>query len=423
MYTIFRPVCIGVCARTKKPDSRKIRVKLLDLLPNLDGAVEDVPFVIKKTINVNGVDKEVELEVGDSLEATYLNRNSHSLLAPDITYGERVILWREGDSNTYYWEVMDIDQHLRSTEHVIIAFSNTNTSDKKDKTLNLTNCYFFEFSTRDKKMRLCTNKNDGEPFAYDLILNTKAGQLSVVDSAVQVAVSDKKLLAEGLAGDRPRSMKAGSRLPPVGGEPPPLNGNRIILDSAKTRLELYNVAHSTYILDGADIHEACLGNRYVTVGVDDITTIHGSSVRKVLKTDTNTVTGKQKIIYENDVEIEYRGKVKATYELACTYHYKDTVNYTFDKAVNGAYKDIKTDVHTGLYTVDGDLKVTKSITTPKGIIDDLTTKTGSIDTLTSKTGKIDSITAKTGKIDMVTAKVVKAKVVNAPAVASPSNKL
>lgn len=239
----LHPVFYGIAVQDIEYGSDILHVKVLDLLPNVHGEVTNEITVNRVTIKTPRGTVTKEARFTDFISATWLNRNCNRVTAPNVMYGERVLVWRDGDSENYYWESLAKDSHLRTTEHVIFAFSNTNAADRKDKKLNFANCYIMEFDTVNKKIGVYTNKNDGEPFAYSILLDTKLGTWKLNDDV----------------------------------------GNYMFLDSANTVIEFMNKDMTQYRMDKKDILEKCDGNRTVIVGGDNLVQIGGSDTLEVVR--------------------------------------------------------------------------------------------------------------------------------------------
>lgn len=250
---VITPVATGVCLHDRAEDesSDVIRVKLLELLPNLSGAVTDTKDVlsVKVTTPTGVVTREVR--VGDWVPATWLNLNDRLLTAPYVVEGMRVLVYRVGDSQDYYWETMDIDANLKTLERVVIAISNTNPSDRSNKVLSKDNCYFIIADTFDKKIAIHTNKNDGEPFAYDFVLDTLNGFFKGNDDV----------------------------------------GNHMLMDSKNTVIEFINKELTQYRMDKKDILEVCKGNHTRKVGGNLIEEVTGQVTRKVGKDYSEDIGG------------------------------------------------------------------------------------------------------------------------------------
>lgn len=104
--------------------------------------------------------------------ATWMPFGSNRLTPPNIRRGEKVMIWRVGDSDKYYWSEYEYNPKLRKLETVIYLFSNTRNEDE-DATPE--NSWFIEVSTHRKIFHLHTSKNDGEPFSFDIQIDAKEG--------------------------------------------------------------------------------------------------------------------------------------------------------------------------------------------------------------------------------------------------------
>lgn len=337
MIGVLRPICYGIITKNKDLSSRVVTVKVLDLLPNLVGTIDNEVSTL--SVNVTTADGEVthNLSVSDIVPATWLNRNTNRITAPDVQYGERVLLWQDGDSRNYYWETLDIDNHLRQLETVIFAFSNTNANDRTSKTLNLKNCYYMEFNTNEKRIRLRTNKNDSEPFAYDLLLDTKLGNFRIVDDAVKVDLEGDEELAVREDSYPPRETVPSK-------DDGVLRGNKILLDSANTLIELLNVNHTTYRLEKKNIHEECLGNRFVTVGGNNTIHVKGDESYHVEGSRDTTIDVNDSLTIKGTYTFNVTGVANYTYGSDHNSTTSGTMNVDVSKATFSSFVDIGTKV-------------------------------------------------------------------------------
>lgn len=113
----------------------------------------------------------IETVTDTSIEAEWLPRNTNRITAPDVRRGDPVLIWKLGNQQ-YFWEDQSIGD-VKRLETVIWAFS-SNPDEPIDRT-TLKNAYFFSMSTHEKHMRLVTTKHNGEPYAYNIELNTDEG--------------------------------------------------------------------------------------------------------------------------------------------------------------------------------------------------------------------------------------------------------
>lgn len=128
------------------------------------------------------------MRVSNSIKAKWLNRNAWLLTPGLVRRGEEVIIWRVGDSDQYYWELMGTTNSLRRRDVMLFVISNT--IDETVEKLTHENSYFLEFNTVDKHVTLNTPMNDGEACGYTIQLNTKDGMFSISDSLKNAIVLD-----------------------------------------------------------------------------------------------------------------------------------------------------------------------------------------------------------------------------------------
>ncbi len=114
---------------------------------------------------------------------------SNRMTAPDVIKNETVMIFRYADTDEYHWTTIFREPGIRRQETVTYMFGNI-----KDplKAFDKESSYWFEVSTHDKYVHLHTAKNDGEPFAYDIILDTKNGTVELTDDIQNFIKLDSK---------------------------------------------------------------------------------------------------------------------------------------------------------------------------------------------------------------------------------------
>lgn len=105
---------------------------------------------------------------------------SNRLSAPDVYANETIMIYKFANVDEYYWCDVMREPELRRLEDVMYAYSNiksgTNAFDRNTS-------YWIRYNTRDKYIHLHTSNNDGEPFTYDLKIDTGTGIVSIKDNA------------------------------------------------------------------------------------------------------------------------------------------------------------------------------------------------------------------------------------------------
>lgn len=171
----------GIVAKNKELSSDLIEVVPSEDQTFLDGELTDN---IEK-IEAEGEDHNDEkfkttVETTNSIKAKWLSfTDTNRMTSPDVRRGEEVVIWRFGDTDQYWWCTLQQDKKLRRLETVIYGFSNVREENVEMKHDNM---YWFEISTHRKNVRFHTSKNDDEPFAWDIQLNTKDGTFTIEDN-------------------------------------------------------------------------------------------------------------------------------------------------------------------------------------------------------------------------------------------------
>lgn len=199
------PYSIGVVAQNKVLSSNEIEVTPIEELPFVDGELTAEPVTETTTAtNADGSTYSSTAVTSVALKAKWLPiSNTNRMTSPDVRRGEYVMIYRYGETDQYYWCALKDDMSLRKLETVVYAWSGT--TDEAVPT-DSSNMYFFEVSTHRKVVHFHTSKSNGEPYMYDLQIDTDTGKFTFTDDI----------------------------------------GNYIFLDSAENRIMLKNVDGSTY---------------------------------------------------------------------------------------------------------------------------------------------------------------------------------
>jgi hypothetical protein len=171
---------IGIVAANKKLDSHLIEAVPTEHVNFVDGELTDN----KEEITVSSEDHsgsswESTLTTTPSITARWFPFGSVTRkTAPDVRRGEKVILFKFADADEYYWVEWEQSKKLRRLETINWALSNNSKEDIDD---DPTKTYWVEWSTHRKLLHVHTSKNDGEPFAWDIQLDAKEGNLVIKD--------------------------------------------------------------------------------------------------------------------------------------------------------------------------------------------------------------------------------------------------
>lgn len=187
----FHFYSMGIVAANKKLDSHFIEVIPVENSPYLDGELKD-HFTEYKAEGKDYSEGEwkSKADVTLSVRAKWLPIcNGNRRTSPDVRRGEMVMIYRFGDVDEFYWVDFLQDKHIRRLETVLYSFSNNREENKED---DADSTYYFEVSTHKKYVHLHTSKNDGEPFSYDVQINTKEGRIVITDNEDNYFVLNSK---------------------------------------------------------------------------------------------------------------------------------------------------------------------------------------------------------------------------------------
>lgn len=171
---------LGIAMEDKLRGSDQIKVYPVEEFPQINGKVSDFkPSYNVSTTNIKGATKSSDLKGDAVLVATWLPfGNSNRITAPDIIKNETVAIYRYADTNEYYWDSLFREPSIRRLETCCTMFGNLPNGVKE---YNKESSYWFEVSTHDQHIKVHTSKSNQEPFVYDIILNTRDGNLTIKD--------------------------------------------------------------------------------------------------------------------------------------------------------------------------------------------------------------------------------------------------
>lgn len=171
---------LGIVAQNKPLSSKVIEVTPIEHASFLHGELTDAAATYSaKGTDASGASYNADILTTSTIKATWLSLGgSNRITAPDVRRGEMVAIYRFGDTDEFWWCTLKEDLSLRRLETVIYAFSATQVEGAK---LDDTNTYFLEISTHTKSITLHTSKGNGEPYAYDIQINTGNGFIQIQD--------------------------------------------------------------------------------------------------------------------------------------------------------------------------------------------------------------------------------------------------
>lgn len=175
----FELYCIGTVMTDLINGNTPIEVMPHELISNIDGDI-GAKEEIQSTVNTSdGKVHNVNMSKGNVLTAIWINNNSNRVTPPNVRKGEKVEVYKFGDSDKYYWKTMGSELDLRKLEHVKYVF--VNVPDGGETQIEDSNSYSFTVSTLNKFIKIHTADNNGELTTYDLEIDTKEGKVSLRD--------------------------------------------------------------------------------------------------------------------------------------------------------------------------------------------------------------------------------------------------
>ncbi len=171
---------LAIVVKDKVEGSDLIRANPTEQLPFSNGKLKDQKIKnTSKLPDAKGTVKSASVEGKMEVEATWLPlSDSNRISAPDVVEGETVLLLKYSDDDRLYWVTIFRELELRRLEKVLYLFGGTK---KKGVKLDRTNSYWLEVDTISGKSQFHTSKANGEPFAYDMIFDSKNGKVSIGD--------------------------------------------------------------------------------------------------------------------------------------------------------------------------------------------------------------------------------------------------
>lgn len=171
---------LGIVIITKPRGTDYIEVSPIEDLPLVDGLIEDLKYKYDVTLpDAKGKAVSSKVEGNNILKAKWIPfGHSNRMSAPDVVKNETVVIFRFADTDEYYWTTIFREPSIRRLETVLYAYG--------DLPIGLTpfdkdSSYWAEVSTHDKYIQVHTSKSDGEPYEYDIIIETAKGSVTVKD--------------------------------------------------------------------------------------------------------------------------------------------------------------------------------------------------------------------------------------------------
>lgn len=194
MPSILHIFSIGIAAENLPLNSKALNVTPLEKTSMTNG--ELTANATQQTVKVTdsvGASDEAKTTTSTVLETSWMPFGSNRFTPPNIRRGEKVLIWKQGDADIYYWSEYEYNADLRKLETVVYLFSNTRDENAK---ADSTNSVFLEVSTHNKLIHLRYNNSDGEPHAWDIQLNAKESIFIIkddIDNLISIESQEKRI--------------------------------------------------------------------------------------------------------------------------------------------------------------------------------------------------------------------------------------
>ena len=185
------PYSKGTCATNMDLNSDIITVHPESILPMVDGEIVDhMEEYQVEVIDANGKRNIVKTNTSITIKAKWLCRDPNRMTPPNIRRGAKVMLYRNANTDMYYWEPWTNTDNYQKLETVIQGYSNTQNENEKPTTENT---WTQGVSTHEKTVNFIhTTKSDGEKWAYDVNLDAKEGLYNIMDDVGNLIKLDSK---------------------------------------------------------------------------------------------------------------------------------------------------------------------------------------------------------------------------------------
>jgi hypothetical protein len=172
---------LAIVAENANVGDKEISVLPIEIFPYFDGELKEEKGVeLHKGVDAANKPYTVKVKTRKTIPALWWQfASTHRDTAPNVRRGERVLLWQYADTDEYRWASLGEDDGLRRLETILWLFSGT--KDENVTKLTTKNSYSAYVSTHDKVIRILTTKEDGEPYAYTIEIETKSGKVTIKD--------------------------------------------------------------------------------------------------------------------------------------------------------------------------------------------------------------------------------------------------
>lgn len=166
---------MGFSAENLESGKKVLEVFLAEKFPMISGEIKVDNVDLEATgLDGDGKAYSEKITIGKTVPATWLG-NGNIITPENVRRGERVILYKLGNSPKLYWRSAGMDQKLRRLETVIIAFNASPDVTRDINEFKPEDHYFFEISTHAGRITLSTSMANEEQASFTFQIDGKNG--------------------------------------------------------------------------------------------------------------------------------------------------------------------------------------------------------------------------------------------------------
>lgn len=178
--SVFNLYSIGTAAENMEFGTRTLEVWPGEQMSGIDGDVtSNQTNITTEGENARGEKYTQNINTGSTIKANWLSRDTNRPYPSLIRRGEEVMIWRNADTDEFWWEEMGKSAHMRRGDIYSIACIST-IVEEGDQISHL-NSYWFEIDSLNGVIRLSTTKLNGEVASYLFEIMTRQGTYKLED--------------------------------------------------------------------------------------------------------------------------------------------------------------------------------------------------------------------------------------------------
>lgn len=178
--SVFNLYSIGTAAEDLEFGTRDLEVWPGEQMSGVDGDVTSNQTNISTDgQNATGQKYTQNINTGTTIKAKWLSRNSNRPYPSLIRRGEGVKIWRNADTDEFWWEEIGDDIYMRRGDIYSIACISTIV--EEGEPISHLNSYWFEMDSLNGVIRLSTTKLNNEACAYLFQFMTREGTFTLED--------------------------------------------------------------------------------------------------------------------------------------------------------------------------------------------------------------------------------------------------